>query len=72
MQRTHELSPHKFTPMPGVHYAIERTADARHKACEASFAPKAHRFPHFAVGDVRRTVHRGRSTDLHLVTHRLV
>jgi len=25
--------------------AIERTADAGHKACGASFAPKAHRFP---------------------------
>ena len=43
--------------------AIERTADAGHKACGASFAPKAHRFPHSAVGDDRRTVHRGRYTD---------
>ncbi|OQA07518.1 MAG: hypothetical protein BWY66_01363 [bacterium ADurb.Bin374] len=23
MQRTHELSPHKFTPMPGVHIDIQ-------------------------------------------------
>mgnify|MGYP007068391517 CR=1 FL=1 len=42
--------------------AIERTADAGHKACGASFAPKAHRFPRSAVGDVRRTVHRERYT----------
>jgi len=41
-------------------YAIERTADARHKACGASFAPKAHRFPHSAVGVVWRSAHRGR------------
>jgi len=40
--------------------AIERTADAGHGSCGASPAPKAHRFPRFAVGVVRRTVHRGR------------
>jgi len=40
--------------------AIERTADAGHKACEASFAPKAHRSPHSAVGDARRSAHRRR------------
>ena len=39
---------------------FDRTADAGHKACGASFTPKAHRFPRSAVGDVRRSAHRGR------------
>jgi len=34
---------------------FERTADAGHKACGASFTPKAHRFPHSADGVVRRS-----------------
>ena len=41
-------------------YALDRTGDAGHKACEASFAPKAHRFPRSADGDARRSGHRGR------------
>ena len=48
--------------LTNYNYAIERTADARHKACGASFAPKAHRFPHSAAGDARRSAHRGRYT----------
>jgi len=43
-------------------YAIERPGDAGHKACGASFTPKAHRSPHFAVGVVQRSAHRGRYT----------
>jgi len=34
---------------------FDRTADAGHKACGASFTPKAHRFPHSADGVVRRS-----------------
>ena len=34
---------------------FDRTADAGHKACGASFTPKAHRSPHSAVGAVRRS-----------------
>jgi len=44
--------------------AIERIVDAGHGSCEASPAPKAHRFPHSAVGDVRRSAHRGRYAHL--------
>jgi len=44
--------------------AIERTADAGHKACGASFAPKAHRFPRSAVGGARQYGHRWRSMAL--------
>jgi len=41
-------------------YALDRTGDAGHKACGASFAPKAHRFPRSADGDARRSGHRWR------------
>ncbi len=40
--------------------AIERIVDAGHRACGASPAPKAHRYPHSAVGVVRRPAHRER------------
>ena len=40
--------------------ALDRTGDAGHKACGASFAPKAHRFPRSAAGDARRSGHRWR------------
>ena len=60
MQRTHELSPHKFTPMPGVHKAIERTADACRKAYDITLLANMHRFPDSADGDVRRHAHRWR------------
>ncbi len=41
-------------------YAIERIVDAGHGSFGASPAPKAHRYPHSAVGVVRRPAHRGR------------
>jgi len=40
--------------------ALDRTGDAGHKACGASFAPKAHRFPRSATGGARRSGHRQR------------
>jgi len=40
--------------------ALDRTGDAGHKACGASFAPKAHRYPRSAAGGARRSGHRWR------------
>jgi len=40
---------------PQSNMRFERTADAGHKACGASFTPKAHRCPHSAAGVVRRS-----------------
>jgi len=40
---------------PQSNMRFDRTADAGHKACGASFTPKAHRFPHSADGVVRRS-----------------
>ena len=43
MKRNHDYSPHKFTPMPGVHKAIEWNVEACHDACwrkhHAKYAP---------------------------------